>query len=175
MEETQEKTHLEPEDGHHPEHGKPVFGWEVPEYPKYERSRLWYLGALLLGALLLFFAFRSGNFLFAVIIVMFGIIIFLNTLREPSEFTFSLTERGMVWGKYYYPFIDIKNFWIVYQPPGVKNIYFEFKSVLHPRIQVPIYEQDPVVLREFLKKVVKEDATRQDEPLTDFLGRILKI
>lgn len=174
MDNVEEKTHLEPEEGHL-EHGKALFEWDVPEHAKYERSKLWYLAAVVIAAFLLFFAFRSGNFLFAVIIVMFAIVIFLNTLRAPAELRFALTERGMVWGAHYYPYIEIGSFWIVYQPPKVKNIYIEFKSILRPRLIIPMLDHDPVAIREFLKKVAREDTSRQDEPLSDFLGRILKI
>ena len=174
MEQTEEKSHIEPEDGGH-EHGRVVFEWTVPEYIKYQRSKLWYALATVAGALLMLYAFRTGNFLFAVILVMFAIIMFLNNIGEPHEVRFALTERGIVWGERYYPYMDARGFWIVYQPPTVKNLYLEFKSAIKPRLQIPLLDNNPVELREFLKKSVIEDTSRQDEPLSDFLGRILKI
>jgi len=174
MDQTKEKSHEEPESGHS-EHGRALFEWIIPEYAKYQRSRLWYFCAFAAAALLILFAFRSGNFLFAVMIVMFAIIMFLNSISEPHEVRFALTERGVVWGNRYHPYIDVRSFWIVYQEPEVRNLYIEFKSIAKPRLQIPLLDQNPVALREFLKKVMREDATRLEEPLSDFLGRVLKI
>ncbi len=174
MDQTGDKEHKEPEEVHS-EHGKAVFEWTVPKYARHHRSKLWYVVAIVIGAVLLLTALRSGNFLFAVIIVMFAVIMVLNSLQEPEEMRVAFTERGLVWGEHYHPYIDIRVFWIVYQPPQIKNIYIEFKSITKPRLLVPLGEQDPVAIREFLKKVVREDTTRNDEPLSDYLGRVLKI
>ena len=173
MPEVIEQTHQEPEVGH--SHGRTLFEWSVPEYSRYERGKLWYAAAIAAGCLLLLYAFRTGNFLFAVIISMFGVIMFLNGVQEPRQVRFALTERGIIWGGKYHPYIDVKSFWIVYQPPEVKNLYLEFNSALSPRLQVPLLDENPLEVREALKKVVREDVTRVDEPLSDFLGRVLKI
>lgn len=175
MDQVEEKEHKEPEILHS-EHGRAVFEWIVPKYFKYARSRAWYITAGVVAAALLIYAFKTSNLLFAIIIVMLAInIMVLNTLGEPGEMRFALTERGVVWGANYYPYIEVSNFWIVYQPPAVKNIYLEFKSFAKPRIQVPLGDQNPIAVREFLKKFVREDATRNDEPGSDYLGRVLKI
>lgn len=169
-----EKEHKEPESPHS-EHGKAIFEWNVPEYARHNRSRLWYIVAAIVTALLLLTALRSGNFLFAIIVIMFAVIMVLNSLQEPEEMRVAITERGLVWGEHYHSYIDVSTFWIVYQPPEVKNLYVEFKSALKPRLNIPLGEESPVAIREFLKKVAKEDTTRDDEPLSDFLGRVLKI
>ncbi|MBI2098958.1 hypothetical protein HYT45_00915 [Candidatus Uhrbacteria bacterium] len=173
MDQIEEKSHEEPAGGH--AHGAVLFGWSVPEYVKYDRGPFWYVGAAIAAALLLFYAFRTGNFLFAVILVMFGIIMFLNSVGAPHEVRFELTERGIIWGNKYYPYLGVRGFWVVYQPPEIKNLYIEFKSALKPRLQVPLLDQNPVAIREALKKVAREDTTRADEPLSDFLGRVLKL
>ena len=104
--------------------GEVVFSWNIDEYQKHDRSRRWYIVAVLIGGLLLVYSLISGNYLFTLIVVLYGIILFLQDTQQPMEVFFAITEAGVVVGEKYYPFKEITSYWIVYNPPEVKNIYF---------------------------------------------------
>ena len=72
------------------------------------------------------------------------------------------------------PFKELKDFWIVYEPPFVKNLYIEHKNALTPRIVVPIEDADPVEIRRALLDYLDENG-RTEEPLGDLLGRVFKL
>ena len=155
--------------------GEVVFSWSVSEYNQHERSSRWYLIMGLLGAALLLFSIISGNYLFALIVVLFGIILFLQDTQAPLEVFFAITEAGIVVGDRYYPFKEITNYWIVYNPPEVKNIYFVTSNLLKHRLQVPLLDIDPRPVREYLNQFVVEDVDQEEEPLSDRLGRVFKL
>jgi len=156
------------------DHGEQVFGWLVDEYERHERGPVWYAASFLSGVGLILYALITQNFLFAIIIVMFGVIIGLSTLREPEKILFQVTTRGVGVGHLFVPYKELKDFWIVYEPPYVKNLYIEHKNALTPRIVVPIEDADPVEMRRALLEYLSEDS-RTEEPLGDLLGRVLKL
>ncbi|MEK7546167.1 MAG: hypothetical protein AAB554_03790 [Patescibacteria group bacterium] len=154
--------------------GERVFGWLVDEYERHERGPVWYAISFLVGVALILYALITQNFLFAIILVMFGVIIGLSTLRDPERILFQVTTRGVAVGHLFVPFKELKDFWIVYEPPYVKNLYIEHKNALTPRIVVPIDDADPVDVRRALLEYLNEDG-RTEEPLGDLLGRVLKL
>ena len=155
--------------------GDLVFSWNVREYEQHDRDRRWYIIAGLAGAALLLFSIISGNYLFALVVVLFGIILFLQDIQPPMEVFFGITEAGIVIGDKYYPFKEIGKYWIVYNPPEVKNLYFATSNMLRHRLKIPLLDNDPRPVRDFLNQFIVEDLDQEQEPLSDRLGRILKL
>jgi hypothetical protein len=153
---------------------KEFISWEVPEYPVYERGIFWYLSLAVVSIVLLIYALRNSNFLFAFIIVMFIIIFLLHTDRKPSLLKFSLTEQGVLLGTKLYLWKEFSRFFIVYNPPEVKTLYFEFSN-FKPHLTIPLGEQNPEVIRQLLLKFLPENKEKTEEPFSDWLGRVLKI
>lgn len=155
--------------------GKTAFAWSIPEFPKYERGKLWYAIAALVAGGGILYAVLTANFLFAVIILMFAMISLLYSTREPMLIPFAIGEAGVLVGVRTYPWRELESFWIVYDPPTVKTLYVEFKNPLRPRVAAPLADEDPVALRDTLLQYIREDVERKDEPFSDFLGRLLKL
>lgn len=152
-----------------------LISWQVPEFPKYKKSRLWYIVGGIVLLFLLIYCIKTANFLFAVILLMAAVIIVLYDLHESKEVEFSITSTGIKFGEKFYPYEEFARFWLVYEPPELKNLYLEFKSVVKPRLCVPLNDQNPNEVRKFLTDYIAEDLDEKDEPFTDFLGRTLKI
>lgn len=155
--------------------GDVVFDWMVNEYEKHDRTKRWYVIMAIIGIALLLYSIVYGNYLFALIVVLFGIVLFLQDMQQPIEVQFAITEAGIVVGSTYYPFKEINNYWIIYNPPEVKNIYFSTKSVLKHRLQIPLVDNDPLPIRDFLNQFIVEDLDQEEEPLSDRLGRVFKL
>ena len=155
--------------------GNVVFAWGVNEYEKHERPKRWYVIAGLLGAALLLYSVISGNYLFALMVVLFGIILFLQDVQAPMEVDVAITSAGIIVGSKFYPFSEFRNYWIIYNPPEVKNLYFSTNSLVKHRLQIPLLENDPRPVREFLNQFIVEDLEQEQEPLSDRLGRMFKI
>ncbi|TSC83978.1 MAG: Uncharacterized protein G01um101413_781 [Parcubacteria group bacterium Gr01-1014_13] len=155
--------------------GGVVFDWEVNEYEKHDRNKRWYVITAVIGVALLLYSVISGNYLFALVVVLFGIVLFLQDMQQPMRVSFAVTETGIVVGNTYYPFKEITNYWIIYNPPEVKNIYFTTNSILRHRLQIPLLDNDPRPIREYLNEFLVEDLDQEEEPLSDRLGRMFKL
>jgi len=156
------------------EHGKILMSWKFPEYIKHQRTLGWWIGAVILVTGLLFYSFWDSNFLFGVFIITVLIIVVANNFREPRDLDFKILEDGLEIGTRFYPWEDIKNFWIIYQPPEVKTLYFGFRH-LRPSIPVELQDSNPLKIRDILLKFLEEDLEQEKEFAGDELSRWLKI
>ena len=165
-----------PEKQNSADYGKKIISWQVPEYDKHERGQGWYIISAIFGLLFLVYSFMSGNFLFAAIIIIGALIIIMHDGREPVKVDFSITDEGIVVGKRFYDYDEIKDFSIIYKPhQEVKNLYFEFKSVIKPRLSIPLNDLNPLPIRENLLKYLPEDLERTDQPVSEALAKMFKL
>lgn len=156
-------------------YGQELLAWLTYDRPTYQRGPRWYwgMGALCLG--LLIYAVASANFLFALIVLMCAIIVYLSTLAEPRIIRVAVTETGVVVGKRFHPFRDIARFWFVYEPPTVRNLYLQTRGGFGSRMAVDVGEMNPNDVRLVLGDFVAEEMVDSDEPMADILSRVLKI
>ncbi|MBI4812474.1 hypothetical protein HY798_03495 [Candidatus Falkowbacteria bacterium] len=156
--------------------GEEFAAWRVPEYEKHERTKVWYAGASIIALILLFYAFWTTNFLFAVIIIVSALVIILRDGGEPEMIDVALTKEGVAVGRKFYDYDELKDFSIVYKPNlGVKNLYFEFKSSVKPRLSIPLDDMNPLPIRENLLKYLPEDLERTDQPTSEGLAKLFKL
>lgn len=154
--------------------GDRLVSWEVDEYMRHDRSRRWYLLSSLLGAVLIIYAIATANFLFAVIVLMIGVITLITTFTAPERIDVILTTTGIVVGDSYYDFQAIKDFSLVYEPPEVKYLYVDFHDIWKPLLAIPLEDTDPNMIREELLPYVIENLDRTDERLTEVIRRVYK-
>ena len=149
--------------------------WFFPEHEKYERSRRWYVIAAIITAGFFLYAALSANWLFALIIIMVVMVMFINHHRLPRQIEFIIDHEGVKIGEKQYQYNEIKIFWLVYNPPANKKIFFVFKSFIRPILSVPIDKENPINIRAFLRQHLAEDLEQEAEPFSEAMGRILKI
>ncbi len=155
--------------------GKIIYQWSVQEYTPYERGRRWYVVMGGLGLLLVIYAVYSANYLFALIIILFGLILSLSSMRPPLEVRFAVTNTGIIVGGRYYRYSELTNFWVIYDPPTVKNLYFSFNNFFKHRLSVPLLDYDPRPIREYLAQYLEEDLEKEEEPFSDRLARLFRL
>ena len=156
-------------------HGKILAEWHVPEFIKYERSFGWFLLAGALGGFFLIHALVTANFLFAIIIMLVGSIVFLHERRHPEMMDFMILETGIAFGKKFYPYKDVTAFWIVYEPPAVKLLYFGLEKSLRKEVPIHLEDQNPVHIRRILLDYIGEDLDKEDEATEEALSRLFRL
>jgi len=175
MSENTEKQEIIEHDEELEDVGTPLVSWEMWDYPPHERSRNWYIISSIIGGALLIFSVVTSNYLFAIIILMTGVILLMKGLQHPKRIEVHITDMGIVVDNTYYDYKDVKEFALVYEPPLVKTLYIDFNSILKPMISIPLEDTDPNAVRETLLPYVFENLDREDETLTDMLQRMYKL
>lgn len=158
------------------EHGRILTYWNIPEFVKREHTTGWYIGASVAGLGLLVWALVSRNFLFAIIILIIAVILYRQELHDPVMLRFAVSEDGIhIAEQKFFPFKDIRNFWIIYEPPKIKSLIFTFKAPLRPDLIIPLEKENPVDVRNVLLNYLPEDLEQENEPPSEAIGRALKI
>ncbi len=156
------------------EFGKIFFEWQVDKYPQHKRTKNWYLLMSCLVLALIIYSIFTANFLFALIIILVTFIIFLRDYSRFSKLNFRITEEGIILGGQFFPYNRIKKFYIIYDPPQVKKLFFKFKD-FSPDLSVPLEDTDPLAIHEKLSEYVDEDVKKENQSLDDQLETILKL
>lgn len=149
--------------------------WVFPEYLKYQHNRRWYVAFSIAMLGLLVFSLVTLNFLFAVIIIIFSVVVFLHDIKEPMQISFHIGENGILLGRKFFAYREFESFWLIYDPKEVKNLYFSSKSFIRPIVSIPLLDQNPLKIREFLLQYLEEDLEKEEESVSDQLGRRFKI
>jgi hypothetical protein len=149
--------------------------WTFPEYVKHERKRGWYLWIIGISIFLIIYGILKENWILALIVVMFGIIFLINHRNHPEELALELGHDGIKIGSRVYKYEEINKFWIMYNPPHVKTLYFDMKSPVKPRIPIPLEDENPIEVKAFLREYLEEDIEAEQEPFSDAFGRVFKL
>ena len=150
--------------------------WKVPEFEKHERSKNWYIIAGLIAVFLLIFAIFTSNFLFAIIIITATLITIIHDGKNADLVDIIIDNDGIVIGRKLYEYDDLKNFSVLFKPrEELKNLYFEFNNPAKQRLSIPLFDNDPLQIRDFLLKYLPEDLERTNMPLSENISKLLKI
>lgn len=150
--------------------------WDVQEYEQHQRGRNWYILIALAGAFFIGYALWNSNPLFALVVVLSGVIIFLQAKQIPPSHQFAIAETGIVIGNKIYSYSEFEEFYIIYQPPAVKALFIETKDVTRPKMRIPLEDgMDPLDLRHTLRAYLPENIEKEEEPMMDSWVRKMKI
>ena len=151
--------------------GDVLHEWSVPEYEQHSRNNAWYILMGVIGVLLVGFALITGNFLFALVIVLFSIIIFLQSHQDPIVIPFKITELGVVINNRFYPYSELIDFYIIHNPPQVSSLFVETAGTTRPKLRIALMDMNPNEVRSTLREFLDEDLEKEEEPFSDMLAR----
>ena len=135
---------------------------------------MWYILFTIVAGGLLVFGFFSDSLITILICGLIVLLGFIYSHRKPRVMHHELTATGIVLGDTIYPYKNIKTFWIIYEPPHIKTLNLETTAYLNSHVVVQLGNQDPVMVKLFLKNFLEEDLNRE-ESFVDLISRKLKI
>jgi hypothetical protein len=147
------------------------FEWEAPEFEKKEKSKSWFFIPAILTIILGIIALVTENILFLIFIILAFVIFYMYANKEPRILKFKINEKGIEVAERLYPLDTLRSFWLFYNPPEEKEISFRSKKTFFPYLRLPLAEQNPNEIREFLLKFLPEK--KHTESIIDiFMRRI---
>ena len=158
-----------------PDRGQKLLEWKFTEYIKYERSKWWYIILAIIEILIIIYCVVANNFLFALIAILVGVILIIHSQQQPPELDCHIFEDGIKVGNNFYEWDNIKTFRIVYEQPHAKFLYIDLKNIFSRDFAIPLNDQNPLEVREMLKKYLAEDLTRPYENINERINRWLKL
>jgi|SRR6056297_91083 len=153
---------------------KEILKWSFPEAVDYDRSRNWYVIAIGILALMIVYSLFIANFLFAIFLILFSVVMMLQVRRTSQSVEFKVLDKGILIGEKFYNWSDIKSFRIINEPKP-KRVYFDLRNSVLPDISIPLKVHDSIEVARILKQYLDEDKETKGENIIDILSRWLKI
>ncbi len=156
-----------------PVSGTPLIVWRAPEHIHLRPNPRGLMIATIALALIIAYAVFTNSPLMAITFILFGVVGYLFVTRDPREFEFAITDKGIVGGKTLYAFEDLNSFFIYEEPPleGVLSIHSN--GMLAPYIHIPIAGIDDQEIREILQNFLPEE--KHEPTIIDTLEKMLHI
>lgn len=151
-----------------------IITWAAPEFPHYERGRLWFSigGGIVL--LLVLYGIWTGSWTESIVFLLLASVYYLTHHEQPRQISVVVSAMGIKVGDKMYPYSNIKNFWILYHPPHVKKFGFRPAEGWSHDVTISLEDQNPVELRNFLVTQIPEWEGKQ-ESITEMFTRICKL
>ncbi|MEK7207928.1 MAG: hypothetical protein AAB699_00080 [Patescibacteria group bacterium] len=131
----------------------------------------WYFAVGIIALSLAVAAVLLDNLLFAVLIVISTVVLFLRTLQEPRLIQYELTNRGLWVNKEFRQFSAFDSFWIE-EAEGRPALLLKSKELTSPLWIIPLEGIEPETVRAAFADYLLE--AELHEPLSkkimEFLG-----
>jgi len=151
-----------------------LLSWQTEKFENFERHHWWSISILIILTILLAYSLLTDNFLLSIILVLTGILIYLFEKKDPETYHFAICETGVIVHDRFYEFLDIKHFWIFYEPgiTGRKEISLRINNRFLQYVHIPLGDKtNPNDVRKILKKYIDEQPHK--ESLLDLLENII--
>ncbi len=155
--------------------GQVELRWNFAEPRAPERGQVWWILMSLVGVGLIIYAVLTASFLFALIIVLGAAILVQESRRPRRRLDCKITNTGVAVGKKFWKWSELHEFFIVYRPPEVSNLYIVPNALHDPRVKVPLEKTNPLKVRDILIKYLKENLEREDIPTSEAISKLLKL
>ncbi|MDD5749665.1 MAG: hypothetical protein PHO91_02670 [Patescibacteria group bacterium] len=157
------------------EFGQILAAWDFPEFVKEKKGKWWYISFAVIFLLMLVYSYFEENFLFMIIITLFIFAYFSLDKKDPQRIPIALAEDGLLLGDKFIDYKDLENFYIIYYPPQIKNLYFQPKNQLKNRLIISLEKQNPVEVRKILLNHLPEDLEKEEIPASETVSRFFKL
>lgn len=147
--------------------------WQALEYPEYKKHPLWFVGLAIVTALLVLYGIYIKSWTTAAAFFLFGVLVMIYATQKPKTVTIKINGQGIQINNLLYGYPVIKKFWIIYNPPEVKSLYFETTAYLDRVVKLELGNQDPIAVKALLKQYLEEDLDAE-ESAADLIARKIK-
>ncbi len=131
--------------------------WQAPEYEDKKRSIDWFwaLGIIVVAGSITSIIF--GDYFFAILLILGGLMLGFFATQKPGMVTYEMTEKGIKINTEFYPFKNMKSFWIQMEPKFI--LFIKIDRFFMPIISMPI-EMDKA---EEINKLMIENNIPEEE------------
>ncbi|MEK7170236.1 MAG: hypothetical protein AAB767_03035 [Patescibacteria group bacterium] len=147
----------------------PKIEWQAYDRLEQHHRPDWYWAVGIIALSITVTSVLLNNVLFAVLVVISTIALFLRTLQKPQLVCYELTSRGLWAGKEFSPFSSFESFWVTENEPA--KLIIKSKGIIIPLSVIPLADNDPQTIRDFLQDYLPE--VEHQEPLSKHIMEYL--
>ncbi len=146
--------------------------WQSYDRAEQRHSPDWYWAVGIIALSLAVTAVIFNNILFAILVFVSTVALFLRTLQKPQLLRYELTNRGLRTNKNFQPFTVFDSFWVEEDTEPQPKLLMKSRAMLTPLLSATLEGVTPEAIRELLSEYLPE--VEQHEPLSkrvmEYLG-----
>lgn len=143
--------------------------WQALDRKTHTHTPDWYWAVGIIAVSIAATAVILDNILFAVLVGISTTVLFLRTLQTPRQIHYALTSKGVWVGKEFTSYQTLESF-SVREDDG-PTLLIKAKSMTAPLMILPLGEENPDVVREYLANCLFE--AELHEPLSKKIMELL--
>jgi len=147
----------------------PKIEWQAYDRLAQHHRPDWYWAVSIIALSITVTSVLLDNLLFAILIVISTIALFLRTAQQPQLVSYELTNRGLWAQKDFTPFSTLESFWVTEGEPA--KLLIKSKGLIVPLSVISLGDTDPQLVREFLQDYLPEE--EHQEPLAKHIMEYL--
>jgi len=118
--------------------------WTALEYEEKDRSPDWFWALGIIVATSSIAAIIFGNYFFAALLVLSGVLLGFFAIKKPDIITYELNPKGLKIRNRLYPYGNIKSFWVQLDTSGETSLkpilFIHSERAFMPILSIPIDE-----------------------------------
>ncbi len=139
-----------------------TISWEAPEFRYYQKNLGWYVVAITVAILVMaFFVIVQSDIFAAVSIGIITILIIIFSRQIPRRVQVELSNRGIKFDNLFYPYKQLKYFWVVHNERH-QTVIFHTTAVINHALILELEDQDPDAIRSYLLQYLPEHSETQE-------------
>ncbi len=154
--------------------GKPFYQFQTTPTAHGKRKKGWYIGMSIFFTAIVILNIFLGLYMSAIVIVLLATLIFIGASREPKNILVAMYSNGILVADQFYPWSEFKKFWILYEPPDLKQLHLKRTAKIVSELVIELGDQHPLKIRDLLLPLLAEDKTKE-ESRVDLVSRTLKL
>jgi hypothetical protein len=136
--------------------------WEAWEFRHYPKTFGWYVALVSVFVLLIaFFVLVESDIFAAVTLGIVGILIIFFSRQTPLRVNVQITGKGVHFGNLFYPYKQIKYFWVVHNDRH-QTLNFHTSAFVNNVLILELEDQNPDHIRDFLLQYLPEHSETQE-------------
>ncbi len=151
-----------------------VIRWMAPEFIRYKRGWVWYTMTTLVIGALIYYAYATGSVTMILVCASIYIVLLLQHTRHPKLVEAVISTYGIKFGKKKLPFSQMKEFWILHEPPYLDELHLKTGERMHPELVISLRGTDASMVRDLLSKQLPELEGKHEDFL-DILIRLFRL
>ena len=149
-----------------------IFSWQTKEFEHYEKGAGWYLTLTLIGLMIIAYEIWLRDYFAAVTILILLVIVHFFARQIPREITAEITDKGVRLNKAFFPYHNLKRFWIV-DHDRASQVQLETTAYLNKTVIILLSGQNPDQIAKILRQYLPETRPNE-ETVSQRIARRLK-
>jgi len=137
--------------------------WQAFEYKYKKKSADWLWVLWIMALTITVISIFYNNIMFAILVILSAFTLSIYSVKKPRLINFKISQRGVLINQHLHPYSIIESFWIKDDSEEEPKIILKLKRVLMPYIIIPIQNENPENIEEYLLKYLKKEV--HEEPL----------